>query len=247
MQKQRLTLSVDYKATTLIVILLPLVISLGFWQLTRAEEKEQLKTIYQQRQKAEPEDILSLNPQHDLLYRQVVMTGRYVNNKNILLDNKIHQGKFGYEVLTAFEVADSNLLVWVNRGWIAGDRSRRQLPEIKPILVAPLSIHAEVYVPQGELLQLSSVNEAPLNRTIRVMQQFQIEKINGDFEGSVFPYSVRLKESQAGVLVRNWLVVNVQPEKHIAYAVQWFAMALILAIMAVLANTNIWQLIKRQQ
>lgn len=245
MQKKKLTLNVDYKATALIVILLPVVIGLGFWQLARAEEKSQLKTTYQQRQQADPVDIRSLKNQHDLLYKQVSITGRYLNNKNILLDNKIYQGIFGYEVLTAFSVTDSDLVVWVNRGWIAGDRSRRQLPVIESILEQPLTINAEVYVPQGSLLQLSSSTENTLSQSIKVLQQFEV-KNNSDFDALVFPYSVRLNSSQAGVLVRNWLLVNVQPEKHIAYAIQWFAMAIMLVIMAFLANTNAWQLVKRQ-
>jgi cytochrome oxidase assembly protein ShyY1 len=43
-----------------------------------------------------------------------------------------------------------------------------------------------------------------------------------------FPHSVRLAEGSPGALTRYWPVISTAPEKHRAYAVQWFAMAAVL-------------------
>jgi len=39
----------------------------------------------------------------------------------------------------------------------------------------------------------------------------------------------------------------VQPSKHTGYAVQWFAMALVLLIMAVIANSNLADWLKQRR
>ena len=39
--------------------------------------------------------------------------------------------------------------------------------------------------------------------------------------------------------------VAVQPEKHTAYAVQWFVMAAVLLVMTLIANSNVGSWIKQ--
>ena len=47
----------------------------------------------------------------------------------VLLDDRIHDGAAGYEVLTALELADGRNVL-VNRGWIRADVDRRVLPDV---------------------------------------------------------------------------------------------------------------------
>ena len=49
---------------------------------------------------------------------------------------------------------------------------------------------------------------------------------------------------QPGALAVDWQVVNVSPEKHGAYAVQWFTMAAVLLMFYVLRSSNMWQLLR---
>jgi cytochrome oxidase assembly protein ShyY1 len=60
----------------------------------------------------------------------------------------------------------------------------------------------------------------------------------------VFPYPIRIAAGEPGALAVNWLVINVSPDKHRGYAVQWFAMAVALLIFFALRSSNLWQLIK---
>ena len=41
----------------------------------------------------------------------------------------------------------------------------------------------------------------------------------------------------------DWQIVNVSPEKHTGYAVQWFVMAVVLGIFYILRSSNLWQLV----
>ncbi len=233
----------NWRASLLAVLLMPLVVSLGFWQLDRADEKRQLQALFEQRQLAGPVAIESIDGRADLRYQPVTLRGTFINEKQLLLDNRIYQGRFGYEIITPFRLVDSETVVLVNRGWLEGDISRRSLPAIKAIS-GEVALGAEVYVPQGEVMLLADESATGWPR---VMQSLDIESLQQEFGKQLFPYSVRIKQISAASYTPNWVVVNLQPEKHTGYAVQWFAMAVTLLIIGVLANTNLWSLIKRNK
>lgn len=236
-------LTPDWKATLLALALFPCLVSLGYWQLDRADEKRQLKSVFDERQASGYIDFKQLNSQSDLRYQPVILTGRYLKEKNFLLDNKIFHGRFGYEILTPFKLDTTGQLVLINRGWLAGDPARRTLPVIQKLdSIGPITIRGEVYVPPGKMLVLSHSQEQGWPRLIQSIDTELIEKQLGK---DIFPYTVRLDEGSTGLYQRNWVLVNVQPEKHTAYAVQWFAMAITLLLICLLANTNSWALIKQ--
>lgn len=220
------------------MVLLPVLISLGFWQLDRAEQKRQLQAEFDHKQSLGPIPFSQLDRQQDLRYQPVRMRGKYINGKHLLLDNRIFLGVFGYEVVTPFRLADSQQIVLVNRGWLPADTSRRQLPTVTSP-PGELEIAGDIHVPQGHMMKLA---DEQATGWPRVQQSIDIESLAGEFDLPVFPYSVRLHVSMPGVFERNWVVVNLQPERHTAYAVQWFAMSISLVAIALLANTNLWAL-----
>src|SRR5690606_34163210 len=89
----------DWKLTLLYVLLLPLLLRLGFWQLSREQEKLDLLAVYDSRQQQAPVDLQTLDPAEDLQYRQVEFSGQADNDHVFLLDNRIVGGQVGYEVL----------------------------------------------------------------------------------------------------------------------------------------------------
>jgi cytochrome oxidase assembly protein ShyY1 len=56
---------------------------------------------------------------------------------------------------------------------------------------------------------------------------------------------VRSNSGEPGALDADWKIVNVSPQKHQAYAVQWFAMAFALLVFYTLRSSNVWQVITR--
>ena len=82
-------------------------------------------------------------------------------------------------------------------------------------------------------------------RWMGVVQAINFEKLSQKFDQRLFPHVVRLSSESPGSYQPNWVVVNLQPEKHVGYAVQWFAMAFVLLIMTVIANSNLPELSKR--
>ncbi len=239
-QRIQLQFTPDWRVTLLALLFLPLVISLGFWQLGRAEEKKQLLVAFEQKQAIGHLPIIDLDHKTDLSYQPVSLSGRYINDKSLLLDNRIYQGRVGYEIITPLELSANDQWVLVNRGWVAGSVDRRRLPTVNAVL-GEVKLMAEVYVPLGEMMQLAE--DSPTGWP-RVVQTIDIESLAEEFGQPVFPYTVRLDVNSPGALQPNWLVVNIQPEKHTGYAVQWFGMGVALLVILLLANTNLWQLIR---
>jgi surfeit locus 1 family protein len=63
----------------------------------------------------------------------------------------------------------------------------------------------------------------------------------------LFPYLVRLDMESPALVEAHWQVVNLDPEKHKGYAVQWFAMAATLALIGIGANTTLMQWLKQRK
>ncbi|MES2626980.1 MAG: SURF1 family protein [Pseudomonadota bacterium] len=218
----------NWKLTLFTVLLFPLLVRLGFWQLEREQEKIQLQDLYSERQQQVPEDLLALDEHDDLQYRQVAVAGQYDNDHIFLLDNKIYQGQVGYEVIVPL-LTGNGLIVFINRGWIPQGQYRDQLPEV-PLVDGSVELAGSVYVAVGEQLVLGSeLATADWPKVIQTLDTSALFMLAGyETESQFFPYSVRLDENSSDVLKRDWPVISTTPEKHRAYAVQWFAMAMVL-------------------
>jgi cytochrome oxidase assembly protein ShyY1 len=238
----RLQFDLEWRTTAFTLVLLPVLISLGFWQLQRADEKAALGKTWEARQvqPAVPvEAVLELAPQA-LAYLPVSASGRYEQQRYFLLDNRSRDRQFGYEVLALFRPASGAPLLLVNRGWVAGDASRLSLPQIPA--AQQQSLAGYVYVAPGEpylLAEQQLVDEWP--QRLQAVDAALIAQLLGE---PVFPYPVRLHDDQPDALLAQWAVVNVSPEKHTGYAVQWFSMALALVIIFIFRSSNLGQLLR---
>jgi cytochrome oxidase assembly protein ShyY1 len=237
----------EWRITLLSAILLPLMVALGFWQLQRASEKAELSAAWEARQQQAPVPIADLwdASAAELAYRSVRLRGHFLENEYFLLDNRILRGRFGYEVLGIMKLEAVDDLVLVNRGWIAGDPARMELPQV-PLVAGEVAVAGTVYVAPGAPYLLAEQQLQP--GWPKLLQAVEMDKITTALAeldaGPVFPYPVRLAQGQPGALQVDWQVVNVSPDKHRAYAAQWFTMAAVLLIFYLLRSSNIWQLLK---
>ncbi len=217
----------DWKLTLLTAVLLPLLVLLGFWQLLREQEKLALQDVYAARQMEAPAALGTLIPAADLQYRQVELRGTFDNAHTFLLDNRIHQGRVGYDVITPV-TTDDNQQVFINRGWIAQGPSRALLPAIAA-LDGQVLLRGSIYVPVGDPFVLGeAVATEGWPQVIQTLDLMRMAKEASYTEAALFPYTVRLAEGAPGVLVRDWPLISTTPQKHRGYAVQWFAMATML-------------------
>ena len=140
--------------TALFVIIF---IELGKWQLSRADEKnarhELLELYAKQPAVTLPNTLIRLE---DFQYREVEVQGEFISEHTIYLDNKTHQGRAGYHVITPLKVLNSELLVVINRGWIATGNDRSVLPYVSEI-DGVVKISGLVVAPELRTLNLSEM------------------------------------------------------------------------------------------
>jgi surfeit locus 1 family protein len=217
-----------------------LLAGLGVWQLSRAEEKAGLQNAFDAQQSRPPALLSELSDftADELAYLPVQLTGRFRNDQYFLLDNRMHRGRYGNEVISVFELADG-MLVLVNRGWLPADPARISLPEAPPV-PDEVTLQGQVYVAPGKpyLLQEQKFSKG-WPRRIQALEMDKFPEALGVGADLLFPYSVRIKTGETGALAVDWKVVNTGPAKNIGYAVQWFAMSAVLALLYVLRNSNL--------
>lgn len=233
-----------HKPSTVFALLgLVLLLSLGSWQLRRAEEKRQLQIAFDVQQSAAPLDLLQL-PELPAQYTRLHARGHYDNSRSFLLDNRVMHGHFGYEVLTVFIPNASEKVVLVNRGWIEGDPARMQRPQIAAV-EGEVEISGAVYRDTTKFHFIDNAHETQWPKLIQYLPSDDLEQQIGS---PAFRFSVRLDEGMAGAYRIEWQVVaeGFGPERHVAYAVTWFTLAVALIVVWLLSNTNIAQLLTRK-
>lgn len=220
------------------LLMMPLLLSLGLWQLERGEEKQQIVDHHKYNQQLPP--IMSpnqLTTGEDHQYRLAWIRGTVDNQRTIILDNKVKNGRPGYEILQPVSVTGLTEKLLINRGWVEASLDRDILP-----LIPPVDDNVQL---RGYLYQALKGGYR-LDDGIRQVQQWPsrvgwitLQRAQELYGESFLPYQLRLDQDSPGALETGWTTVAIEPEKHVGYAVQWFAMAITLLIMTIIANSNV--------
>jgi surfeit locus 1 family protein len=220
------------------LILLPFLAGLGVWQLERAGWKQDIVDRHAARARQPAVELQSLLPvSPDSQYRTVTASGRYDLDHQLLLDNRLHQGRAGYHVLTPFRLAGRDATLLVNRGWVPVGASRAVLPEL-PGPAGEIRLTARVALPPEEIFRLDSAEEAGSGWP-QVVQAIDIPALEQRLGHALLPLVLQLDADDAHGFVRDWKAVyGIPPDKHRAYAMQWFTLAVVLAIIYIGVNTR---------
>tara|TARA_B100000900_G_scaffold120777_1_gene101948 strand:- start:289 stop:1035 length:747 start_codon:yes stop_codon:yes gene_type:complete len=236
----KLRVELDWRTTLATALLLPTLLSLGFWQLDRADEKAALIDRLEARRvlpAITPQSAIRL-PDDERADRQVVMGARFTPNHYVLLDNRLRGGKFGYEVVAFAEV--DQLAVALNLGWVRGDPSRKTLPDIA-LPSGVQTVSGRLYQPSGEAFMLGE-NQLPAQLP-GVVQQLTLsawqDELQSQLDQPIFPLEIRVDELASVAFDATWAIVNQTPAKHQGYAVQWFTMAAALGLAFIFRSTNL--------
>lgn len=219
---------------------------LGFWQLYRGQEKQ---AIIQQVTLQEKAEILTneklpnslVNNSERYIARKVKLTGTFLNNKSILVDNVVVNREVGYEVLTPLVLPDHRVLL-ISRGWIALlNHSRHALPPIPPIYGTVLLTGRIEGAKKNNwhVNQLEIWRQKEPNLPIARIQKIEFEELKKVFEKGdiLMPYYVRLDSDSPYVLTPLPEVSDyLNPERHLGYAVQWFGLAVTAVLLFLFIN-----------
>ena len=220
------------------LVLVFVTVSLGNWQLRRADEKRALAAQREAAEQTAPMQLaggaLAAPEAAALAGRRVVARGRFLPEWTVFVDNRLHGGIAGFHVLEPLRITGSDRHLLVLRGWVARDpRDRNRLP--------PLD------TPAGEV-EIEGVAQADLTRQLELGRSpppGPADRLwqNADLAGferwsglAMQPLVVRETAPPRGAagahddgLVRDWPSPGNDVQRHVAYAVQWYAMAALAA------------------
>ncbi|WP_446831204.1 SURF1 family protein [Candidatus Foliamicus sp.] len=192
---------------------------LGTWQLNRSGERQAELQAFEQAQAAAPaEGLAEVSAPGD--YLRVKLSGRYAGGRQILMDNMTHEGARGYHVLTPLYMNSG--VVLINRGFVPAGMDRSQLPDLSVDggerqvigLAAP-------YFRAGLELQAESRDASWPRR----MTYPTSEQLRALIDTRLPEYQILLDSGAADGYVRAWQPYGMLPERHLAYAVQWYGLA----------------------
>ena len=214
----------------LIIATLALLISLGFWQLERADEKRAIEDQIANANANDVELITDVDLLSEKEYYHVRLQGSYIKDKQFIYDNQIVDQISGYYVLTPFVLKGDSRAILINRGFIPWNGRRDQIADIDiGAKIAEVKVQISKPVKRMELKASEITQDFPvLVQALDVDEMSIIASLDfANIVGLLGP------ESENG-FVRKWDPYTGSIERHIGYAIQWFLMALVLSIIGAL-------------
>ncbi|MGH8495066.1 MAG: SURF1 family protein [Gammaproteobacteria bacterium] len=218
------------------LLLFPLLIALGFWQLDRAAQKRALLEPFESGDQAAVslDRVYEIDP-HAQRYAKATVSGRYDAAHQFLLDSMTHAGLAGYHVLTPLRLTGGNRAVIVDRGWVPAGATRQELPAV-PIDDDMRELSGRIDLPPRPGIRLEQTPAESGGDWPQVVLYPTIETLEARLGYPLENYFLLLAPNEPDGFVREWQRNVPGPERHIAYAVQWFAMALVLLIIYIVVN-----------
>ena len=220
------------------LVLLPGLVWLGIWQLERAAWKQGLVDAHATSVRLAPVSLKWLLDTEQQLtdYRPVAVSGHYDLGHQLLLDNRTYRGHAGYQVLTPLRLKDQTAVL-INRGWVPLGQSRAVLPEL-PGPAGKVLLDGLVKLPPDRLFRLGSAEEVHQGWP-QVVQQLELAQLEQRLGYRLLPMVVLLDTADEHGFVRDWKpAYDVPPDKHRAYAMQWFTLALVLLLIYLGVNSK---------
>ncbi|HEX2199707.1 MAG TPA: SURF1 family protein [Burkholderiales bacterium] len=203
-------------------------IALGNWQAGRAEEKRSLDAQLAQALASAPVEISSraANSQ-SLVLKRVAAKGRLIDEYTVFLDNKLRRGRAGYEVVTPLKLDGMHVLV--NRGWVAGGRTREELPKV-PVPAGITRIEGLA------LARLPHALEPGPASAGKVRQNIDIDAFARETGLRLQPVFIQQYSPADDGLVRDWPRPDAGAEKHASYALQWYSLAVLAVVLLIVLS-----------
>jgi len=215
--------------SVLILATMAFLVSLGFWQLDRADQNRTIEASIQKANTGVVELIINQNELLNKEYYEVRLQGSYIGDKQFIYDNQIVDQASGYYVLTPFVLTGQSNAIMINRGFIPWNGRRDQLDDI-----AVDSAFREVKIQVSRPIKRIELKTSDISNQFPVLiQAIDFDVIEEISSTSFVDVIGLLDPSSDDGFVRKWEPYTGSIEKHIGYAIQWFLMALVLGIIGI--------------
>lgn len=214
----------NYLRPVLILLLVLICLAMAGLQFWRAETRGER---FEREQAALLSTPVSLSPQQrerdKLLDRAAIARGRWRAEKTLFLDNKIYRSRPGYHVLTPLQLSGSQVVVLVNRGWIAAPRLRSELPSV-PTATGEVEVSGVTRSFETRIFELQET--PPQGSVWQHVREADFSRISGL---DALPVILLQTGADGDGLLRDWGSAENPATRHYGYMVMWLSFALLAA------------------
>ncbi|WP_149865525.1 SURF1 family protein [Catenovulum maritimum] len=217
------------------VIAFCLLCSLGVWQIQRGIVKQEIR--YQEQ--AEIQDLSNLftsverfskSDLKKLQGQQVHIQAERLGSEIWYVENKIFNKKLGVDVIAVFKLSNSNQVVFINFGWIAvgENRAPRELTQALPDVLNEMG--------QIQIIELNPFMQGDIRteQGKKIIQQIDLNVFKREENIESYPILIHVTNKNKFGFRSNWAPSVMTADKHFAYAIQWFGLALCLTIIIII-------------
>jgi surfeit locus 1 family protein len=220
------------------LVLCALFIRLGFWQWDRGNARQEQWAQFSRG----ADTALALGARGlDAVprFQRVTVAGQLDGEHQFLLDNRTHDGRAGYEVLTPLDRPDGRIAL-VDRGWVPFTGSRKVLPEVTLASRGPVTVTGRADdLPSGGLA-IGKAAPPVEGGWPKVTSYPTMSELSAALARPLEPRLVLLDPREPDGYVRDWHPPGMQPIRHWSYAIQWWAFAVVTLIFwAVISRTKV--------
>lgn len=207
------------------LIVLALCVRLAIWQVERAGEKQ----LWLDQWQSAPAGALA--DHHELAhFARASGSGQFDPDRHVLLDNQVRQNHPGVHVFTPFVLEDGSLIM-VNRGWQPWERRGTDFPRFETP-DTPLVIEGRISEPPRVGFQLGGALPLDPANWPNLMTYYDTELIGQALDTPLADRVLLLDPDHPAHLSGDpWPTVNMGPERHIGYAVQWASIGTAVALI----------------
>jgi surfeit locus 1 family protein len=210
-------------------------VRLGFWQLSRLQERRAHNALVTARQDGTPVpvgDVLRLDRGPDdvegQVYRNVSATGRWRPDEQVLIRNRTYDGAPGFEVVTPLSLGDGTAVA-VDRGWIPMSAALGDAAAYAPP-AGPVTVTGVVAATQ-EREGMGGAD--PAEGRLRDLARVDVGRLGQQVDERLYPAYVVLRAQQP---TGGQLPLPVPPPvlddgPHLNYAGQWFIFATLTVVV----------------
>lgn len=207
--------------------------ALGAWQGRRAEEKRTLQATWDARS-TEPAVVLTgaVGDPAPLLFRRVRAAGEWLADRQIFIDNRIHEGAAGFEVVTPLAIDAGRAVVLVDRGWIARDPAIYPRHPAAAVPAGRVEVAGTAARPPARVLELSADTVAG-----DTWQNLSIERYAARSGLPLLPVVI-LADPPGDGLAAAHERPDAGMSKHVEYQLTWYALAATTLVLWLVLNAK---------
>lgn len=198
-------------------------VSLGNWQMRRADHKQAIESKLSARETALPVMLDSAPVSvDDIEYRRVIAKGEFVRDWPVYLENRPYKGTSGFYSLMPLKISGSDRYVLVVRGWLPRDPANRTKVPLIETPPGPVQVEGVARRNPGQVLQLGEAGDV---RPGAILQNLSIDEFATASGFPMHAFVIEQFGDSGDGMVRDWPRPSSGKDKHLGYAFQWYALA----------------------